>query len=83
MVFFGHTKTINLDEGKICKIEMLTANSIITISVFLIGNERFTCIQCTYITICSSLTPPPPIQCWFGLWSARLTSPNIEWGGGG
>ena len=55
----------------------------ITNSVFLIGNEPFTCIQCTYITICSSLTPPPPIQCWFGLWSARLTSPNIEWGGGG
>ena len=26
--------------------------------------------------------PPPPIQCWFELWCARLTSPNIEWGGG-
>ena len=26
--------------------------------------------------------PPPPIQCWFGLWSARPTTPNIEWGGG-
>ena len=31
----------------------------ITNSVFLIGNEPFTYIQCTYITICSSLTPPP------------------------
>ena len=28
MVFFGHAKTINLDEGKIGKIEMLPANSL-------------------------------------------------------
>ena len=34
----------------------------------------FTCIQCTYITY---------ITIGLGLWSARLTSPNIEWGGGG
>ena len=28
MVFLGHAKTINLDEGKIGKIEMLPANSL-------------------------------------------------------
>ena len=37
MVFLGHAKTINLDEGKFGKIEMLLAQ-FRTNSVFLIGN---------------------------------------------
>ena len=48
---------------------------------FLNGNEPFTCIQCTYITICSSLTPPPP-PFNVGLDSGNGSLPTLNRGGG-
>ena len=53
--------------------------------VILIGNEPFTCIQCTYITICDSLPPPPQFNVGLdsGLRIRHLPTFNGGGGGGG
>ena len=59
-----HAKNINLDEGKIGKVEMSPVNSLERLFFLLEINHLLVFSLHTSQSVLA-LYPPPPIQCWF------------------